>query len=161
MNVDHRCIDELLAANIDILVKPNIRFQNYFFKWDKISLGLYLNEVNKFKEFIKKNIPYLEALMKIFEINSKDDSLKKILRNKFQLTVDDKFDDRINFTLCIDGLGTTIFYREERIFFSNNDKSSIGKNIKSHISINLYNDDSITIRWKLGELLFNRMKSKK
>ena len=34
-------------------VKPEIIFGNYFFIWDEKSLGLYSNEIVKFKKFLK------------------------------------------------------------------------------------------------------------
>ncbi len=47
-------IRELLCGDgvLYSLVKPEIMFGNYFFLWDEKSLGLYSNEIVKFKNFI-------------------------------------------------------------------------------------------------------------
>ncbi len=116
------------------LVKPEIMFGNYFFLWDEKSLGLYSNEIGKFKNFIKSVIPYLETMMKIIDnypsspssspspSSSKNDTVKKmIFDKKGQFSLTDKYNSYITFILNIDNGGSTTFFREERILI--NDES--------------------------------------
>ena len=67
--------DLLYDGTLHPLIKPDIVFGNYFFKWDDKSLGLYSNEIIKFKNFIKNMIPYLETMMNIIESSSSSSTL--------------------------------------------------------------------------------------
>src|SRR5690349_719697 len=92
-------IRELLCGDGALyqLVKPEITFGNYFFLWDEKSLGLYSNEIVKFKNFIKNVIPYLETMMKIIDnyyssSSLKNDTVKKMICDKKgQFSLTDKY----------------------------------------------------------------------
>lgn len=154
------------------LIKPEIKFGNYFFKWNEKSLGIYSNETVKFKSFIKKMIPHLEYIMKSINVNSslsnltKNDAIKKEILEKGQFSLTNKFNNNIIFILYIDSNGFTTFFREEQILI---DKETHNK-ITNHVNLNYNNfikdieseNDPkdfakyISIKWNLGDLLFDR-----
>jgi hypothetical protein len=151
-------------------VKPEIMFGNYFFLWDEKSLGLYSNEIGKFKNFIKSVIPYLETMMKIIDnyppspspSPSKNDTIKKmIFDKKGQFSLTDKYNSYITFILNIDNSGSTTFFREEWILISDElyGKMKNQYNSKDLVLLDKLKDlDSIvSVKWKLGDLLFNRV----
>jgi hypothetical protein len=152
--------DFLSDANLNPLVKPEIIFGNYFFKWDDISLGLYSDEVTKFKGFIKSMIPHLEPLMNaIGAIHLKNEALKKTLLDRAQLSIGDKYNSHIMFILNINNYGSSLFFREERIKFNdelhNKMKINYGPGLVLLEKLKGF-DNKISVKWKLGELLFNR-----
>ncbi len=158
----------LYNGNSNPLIKPDIVFGNYFFKWEEKSLGLYSDEILKFKNFIKNTIPYLETLMNILDTSTdskKIDSLKiKVLIDKGNFSLVERYNSYITFILNISNNGSTIFFREERIFINNElyDKMKIQYNTKDLILLDKLKDfnDVVSVKWKLGELLFNRTQHK-
>jgi hypothetical protein len=153
--------DFLSDANLNPLVKPEIIFGNYFFKWDDRSLGVYSDEVIKFKSFIKSMIPHLEPLMNaIGALHPKNEALKKTLLDRAQLSIGDKYNSHIMFILNIDNYGSSLFFREERIRF--NDELHGKMKINYDPGLVLLEklkgfDNRVSVKWKLGELLFNRV----
>jgi hypothetical protein len=164
-------IRELLCGDGALypLGKPEIIFGNYFFLWDEKSMGLYSNETIKFKNFIKNVIPYLETMMKMIDTyfssslssSSKNDAVKKIVFDKkglFSLT--DKYNSYITFILNIDNDGSTIFFREERILINDElyNKMKNHYNSKDMVLLDKLKDldNVVSVKWKLGDLLFNR-----
>jgi hypothetical protein len=151
------------------LVKPEITFGYYFFEWGEKSLGLYSNELAKFKNFIKKVIPYLETMMKIIDnyssssssSSSKTDTIKKMMFDKKgQFSLTDKYNSYITFILNIDNGGSTIFFREERILINDELYNKV-KNLYNSKDIILLDklkdlDNIVSVKWKLGDLLFDR-----
>jgi hypothetical protein len=160
--------DLLYDGNLNPLVKPDINFGNYFFKWDEKSLGLYSDEILKFKIFIKNMIPYLETLMKMFDTSTSikkiDTSKTKILHDKVQFSISDKYNSYIIFTLNIDNTGSTILFREERILINDElyNKMQIQYGAKNLILLDKLKNfnDILSVKWKLGDLLFNRSRHK-
>jgi hypothetical protein len=152
--------DFLSDASLNPLVKPEITFGNYFFKWDDRSLGLYSDEVTKFKGFAKNMIPNLEPLMNaIGALHPKNDALKKTLCDRAQFSISDKYNSRTMFILNIDNHGSSVFFREELIRFS--DEMHGKMQIKCGPGLVLLDklrgfDNKVSVKWKLGELLFNR-----
>ncbi|HXT84220.1 MAG TPA: hypothetical protein VN704_07810 [Verrucomicrobiae bacterium] len=151
----------------NLLDKPDIVFGNYFFVWDEDSPGLYSNEIGKFKIFIKNMIPYLEMIMmklvNINDINSfgydssvhlKSD-IKKMIFDKGKFTLSSKHDNHVLFVLNIDKEGDTTFFREEKILFNEN---MFDMRRFDHSLINKLKEDStnLSLKWKLGHLLFDR-----
>lgn len=161
-------LDLLCDAAIYPKVKPEIIFGNYFFMWDKKSLGLYSNEIVKFKKFLKDMIPYLETMMKMLDrdyssisASSKNDTLKKMIFDKGQLSLTYKYNSCITFILNIDSSGSTTFFREERILINDDDIYNKIKNRYNSKDMMLLNklkefDNMVYVKWKLGDLLFNR-----
>jgi len=152
--------DFLSDANLNPLVKPEIIFGNYFFKWDDRSLGLYSDEVTKFKSFIKSMIPHLEPLMNaIGAIHPNNEALKKILLDRAQLSIGDKYNSHIMFILNIDNYGSSLFFREEQIRFNDElhgkMKINYGPGLVLLEKLKGF-DNRVSVKWKLGELLFNR-----
>ena len=120
------------------LIKPEIKFGNYFFKWNEKSLGIYSNETVKFKSFIKRTIPHLEYIMKSINVTSslsspiKNDAVKKEILEKGQFSLSNKFNSNIIFILHVDSHGFTTFFREEQILI---DKETHDK-ITNHAKLN-------------------------
>jgi hypothetical protein len=153
-------MDFLCGGNINPLVKPETTFGNYFFKWDDRSLGIYSDETIKFKGFIRNMIPHLEPLMQAIDaLHPKNEALKKMLCDKAQFSISDKYKSHIVFILNIDNHGSTVFFREELI--------KVGDELHNKMQINYGSDlillsklkgfdNRVSVKWKLGELLFNR-----
>jgi len=152
--------DFLSDSSLNPLVKPEITFGNYFFKWDDSSLGLYSDEVTKFKGFTKNVIPHLEPLMNaIGALHPKNGALKKMLCDRAQFSIGDKYNSQITFILNIDNHGSSVFFREERIRF--NDEMHSKMQINCGPGLVLLDklkgfDNRVSVKWKLGELLFDR-----
>jgi hypothetical protein len=152
--------DFLSDANLNPLVKPEVTFGNYFFRWDDRSLGLYSDEVAKFKSFIKSMVPHLEPLMNAIDaLHPKNGALKKTLLDRAQLSIGHKHNSHIMFILNIDNYGSSMFFREEQIKF--NDELHGKMQINHGPGLVLLEklkgfDDRVSVKWKLGELLFNR-----
>ena len=149
------------------LIKPDVSFGNYFLEWDEKSLGLYSNEVLKFKKFVKSLIPYLEQIMKTIEIPQlkKYDGLRKIMGDKGHFTIVDKHDDRIVFILNVDSDGSTALFREERVLINDElfEKLQLCyKGFNESVLLEKLQgiSDVVSVRWKIGDLLFNRVKHK-
>src|SRR5678815_1489702 len=127
---------------------------------DDRSLGLYSDEVKKFKGFAKNMIPNLEPLMNtIGALHPKNDALKKTLCGRAQFSMVDKYNNRTMFILNIDNHGSSVFFREELIRFS--DEMHGKMQIKCGPGLVLLDklrgfDNRVSVKWKLGELLFNR-----
>ena len=145
------------------LVKPEISFGNYFFRWDEKSLGIYSNEILDFKRFIKKMIPNLEAMMRIINASKnpkeKNGQLKKEILERGQFSISDKPNSNIKFILCTDIYGSTIFYREERILTDNKIYNKINmQHLQKDVERSNKTEDFklVSVNWKLGDLLFNR-----
>jgi hypothetical protein len=147
------------------LVKPSIIFGNYFLTWHEKSLGLYSNEVVKFKNFLKNMIPYLENMMKIIDgsssiLSAKNDPLKKVLFDKGRLSITDKYNSHIFFILNIDNKGSTALFREERLLINDEicEKMEIRYGSANVILLNKLKefDNIVSVKWKLGDLLFDR-----
>ena len=105
-------------------------------------------------------IPYLEPLMKAIDaLHPKNDALKKMLCDKAQFSISDKYNSHIVFILNIDNYGSTVFFREELIKVS--DELHNKMQIKYGSDLILLSklkgfDNRVSVKWKLGELLFNR-----
>jgi hypothetical protein len=149
-------------------VKPEISFGNYFFIWDKNSLGIYSNEISDFKRFIKKMIPNLESMMRLINISinpkEKHGQLNKEILERGQFSIAFKHNSNIKFILYMDVNGSAIFYREEKILINNkryNKKNE--QHIQDHVErLNKTEDfKSVAVNWKLGDLLFNRSEMNK
>ncbi|MGN6347940.1 MAG: hypothetical protein ACTHME_09585 [Candidatus Nitrosocosmicus sp.] len=149
------------------LIKPEIILGNYFFRWNEKSLGIYSNESAKFKSFIKKMIPYLEPIMKMMNVssfsNSKNDAIKKEIIDKGQFSISNKYNGRIIFILYMDIDGSATFFREEQIQLNNKIYNKITDQDKiDNIKVLTITqpptdfDNTISIRWNLGNLLFDR-----
>lgn len=155
---------DLISANSSHLIKPEIKFGNYFFKWNEKSFGIYSTEIAKFKGFIKKSIPYLEFIMKIINDihsipNSKNSMKKEILENG-NFSISNKYNSNIIFILFIDIDGATTLFREEQVILDRKTYDKIINQDKSNDIRTINNlkdfDRHISIKWSLGNLLFDR-----
>ncbi len=167
MEIPNLIRDLLYDGSLDHLMKPDIVFGNYFFVWHEKSLGLYSKEITKFKHFIKKLIPYLETMMKIIDssssstLHSKNDPMKKKIFDKGQFCLSDNYNNHIFFILNIDNDGSTTFFREERLLINDELYNKMKIEYDSTDIMILLNklkefDNMVSIKWKLGDLLFDR-----
>ena len=147
-------------------VKPDISFGNYFLEWDEESIGLYSNEILKFKSFIKNMIPNLEPIMKMINIpRPKNDPFRKVINDRGQFSISDKYNGRISFILNIDTVGSTVLFREERVLINDEllEKLQLHYDSKGLALFNKLKDinNVVSVKWKIGNLLFNRMEHNK
>jgi hypothetical protein len=147
-------------------VKPDISFGNYFLEWDEDSIGLYSNEILKFKSFIKNMIPNLEPIMKMINISRpKNDPFGKVINDRGQFSISDKYNGRIFFILNIDTVGSTVLFREERVLINDEllEKLQLHYDSKGLALFNKLKDinNVVSVKWKIGNLLFNRMEHNK
>ncbi len=158
--------DLFFDSNLNPTIKPDISFGNYFLEWDEGSMGLYSNEILKFKSFIKRMIPNLEPIMKMISLSGpKNDLFRKVVNDKGQFSVSDKYNDHIFFILNIDTGGSTVLFREERVLISDEflEKIHLHYDSKGLALFNKLKDinNAVSVKWRIGNLLFNRVEHKK
>ncbi len=168
-------INAFLDSHPGFLTKPRIEFGNYFFSWETKSYGLYSTEVDKFKSFIKKTLPYLGNTMEVLNSVKKNDPSNMVI-DRGKLCLFEKCNSTTKFFLEMDSLGSTVFYREEVVTISgriwndpgdksnnyHNSRSSSGSNKIPTTPVDIKELDTdrrnheVCIGWRLGELLFRR-----
>ena len=124
-------------------------------------------DLNHFKNFVRKVIPVLEQYM-IFLQNDNNIDRNDPYRDKKQIFIRDKYNQKISFLMFIDSQGSTIFFREESCEVDikpqlqngyeiySVDRSKIDSNNSS--GNNDHSKVKIHLKWLLGELLFDRTK---
>ena len=156
----------LFDSDLNPPVKPDISFGNYFLKWDEDSVGLYSNEILKFKSFIKNMIPNLEPIMKMISISRpKNDPFRKVINDRGQFSISEKYNGRIFFILNTDTVGSTVLFREERVLINDELLEKLQLHYDSQ-GLALYNklkdiSNVVSVKWKIGNLLFNRVEHNK
>lgn len=158
--------DLFFNSDLNPPVKPDISFGNYFLKWDEDSVGLYPNEILKFKSFVKNMIPNLEPIMKMINISRpKNDPFRKVINDRGQFSISGKYNARIFFVLNIDAVGSTVLFREERVLINDEllEKLQLHYDSKGLALLNKLKDinNVVSVKWKIGSLLFNRMEHNK
>jgi hypothetical protein len=161
-----------LKRNKECLSKPEIRFGNYFFQWDEgTKFGLSHDEINSFRNFVKKVIPYLEQCMKLLQDASKFSHGKSYHERK-KLFLEDKYNSVISFLLFVDVDGKTTFYRQEKCELIDDQEFNVDGDDPQHHEIKQLVTDVhqlrrqseyrfLEIKWILGELLFDRTEKSK
>jgi len=140
---------------------------SYFLKWSDKDYGICPSESGFFKNFIRKMIPLLEYYMNVLNFKYKDDSQEKLLKDKkHNICIIEKYNANVSFIMLIDGEGSTIFFREEK-FCIRSDEIEKAK-VRDHDSFVLQtrnnrmmttNTNIVSLKWLLGELLFDRVKT--
>ena len=86
--------------------------------------------------------------------------MKKTISDKAHFSISDKYNSYIIFILNIDSRGSTTFFREERILINDElyYKMKIHYGSKEMMLLNKLKDfdNVVSVKWKLGDLLFNR-----
>jgi hypothetical protein len=153
--------------------KPAVRIGSYFFKWSDIDYGICPSESSVFKNFIRKMIPLLEHYMNILNFDYKNNSQKKLLGDKkHHICIVEKYSVNISFIMFIDSAGSTVFYREEKFYVGSKDFENpedeqeeddkdpnrfVLQTINNKNKMTKYN--TVSLKWLLGELLFDRLKT--
>ena len=138
---------------------------SYFFKWSDTDYGICPSETSIFKNFIRKMIPLLEYCMSVLNFEHKNNSQKNLLKDKkHNICIIEKYNVNVSFIMFIDSAGSTAFYREEK--FHANSKEFEDLENKDHDRFVLQTRDNkmanhniVSLKWLLGELLFDRLKT--
>jgi hypothetical protein len=138
-------------------VKPRIEIGNYYLEWDDKSYGIYQKEISELNGFLKKVIPYFDAIYQMLHSLERPRGKKKYGFDK-QLFPDIHVSHNnqghlIRYDLYMISDGSTFIDRTEKLEVVNEGEDSSKKvNVrpKNHV------DSGLSIEWKLGQLLFNR-----
>ena len=122
-------------------------------------------------------IPLLEHYMNILNFEYKNNSqYKKLLgdKKKHHICIVEKYSMNVSFIVFIDSAGSTLFYREEKFHVGSKDfensemREEEEEEEKAHNKFVLQiRDDNnkmtkyniVSLKWLLGELLFDRLKT--
>jgi len=119
-------------------------------------------------------IPLLEHYMNILNFEYKNNSqYKKLLgdKKKHHICIVEKYSMNVSFIVFIDSAGSTIFYREEKFHVGSKEfenGAGEGEEEKVHNKFVLQRRDDnnkmtkyniVSLKWLLGELLFDRLKT--
>ena len=116
-------------------------------------------------------IPLLEHYMNILNFDSKNNSQKKLLGDKkHHICIVQKYSMNVSFIVFIDSAGSTLFYREEKFnvgskdFENPEEESEEGGKDHNRFVLQTINNkmtkyNIVSLKWLLGELLFNRLKT--
>ena len=157
----------------DYSLKPAVRIGSYFFKWSDNDYGICPSESSVFKNFIRKMIPLLEHYMNILNFEYKNSSQnKKLLGDKkHHICIVEKYGMNVSFIMLIDSAGSTLFYREEKFHVGSKDfengegEEKEKENDHNRFVLQTRDDNKLTkynivsLKWLLGELLFDRLKT--
>ena len=111
-------------------------------------------------------IPNLEPIMKMINMSRpKNDSFRKVINDRGQFSISDKYNGQIFFILNIDTVGSTVLYREERVLINDELLEELqlhydSKGIALFAKLKDINN-VVSVKWKIGDLLFNRMEHNK
>jgi hypothetical protein len=140
-------------------MKPMIEIGNYYLKWEDASYGVQLKEVPEIKEFIKNAIPIFDSSYKL--LNSLERSeykhkekhrFRKLLSPQIHLSQRNK-NYIIGYELYMKFNGSTFIYRVEKIETIKIDNNNPINEVRPEKD---QTKSTVFIKWKLGELLFNR-----
>jgi hypothetical protein len=140
-------------------IKPMIEIGNYYLKWEDASYGVQLKEVPEIKEFIKNAIPIFDSSYKL--LNSLERSeykhkekhrFRKLLSPQIHLSQRNK-NHIIGYELYMKFNGSTFIYRVEKIETIKIDNNNPINEVRPEKD---QTKSTVFIKWKLGELLFNR-----
>jgi len=153
-------------VNRDYSLKPAVRMGSYFFKWSDNDYGICPSESSVFKNFIRKMIPLLEYYMDVLNFEYRNNSQKNLLGNKkHHICIIEKYNANVSFIMFIDGAGSTVFYREEKFYVRSKDfENHDGKDhndfvLQTRTDNRMTNHNIASLKWLLGELLFDRLKT--
>ena len=147
-------------------LKPTIRMGSYFFKWSDKDYGICRSESSVFKNFMRKVIPLLEYYMNVLNFEYKDNSQENLLKDKkHNICIVEKYNSNVSFIMLIDREGSTVFYREEKFHIRSREFENLeGRNHDSFVlekrnNVMVANTNIVSLKWLLGELLFDRVKT--
>ncbi len=110
-------------------------------------------------------IPLLEYCMSVLNFEHKNNSQKNLLKDKkHNICIIEKYNSNVSFIMYIDGTGSTVFYREEKFHIRSKEFENL--EAKDHNSLVLQTCNNrradhniVSLKWLLGELLFDRVKT--
>ena len=134
-----------------------IEIGNYYLKWDDASYGVQLKEVPEIKEFIKNAIPIFDLSYELLNSIERSEHkhkekhrFRKLLSPQIHLSQKNK-NHIIGYELYMKFDGSTFIYRVEEI-----ETIKINNLISKVHPKKDHTKSTVFIKWKLGELLFNR-----
>lgn len=138
--------------------KPRIEIGNYYLEWNDKSYGIYQKEISELKGFLKNIIPYFEAIYQLLNSLERPRGREKYRLDK-QLSPDIHFSHSnqgrlISYHLYMISDGSTFIDRTEKLEVMNEGESESSK--KVNVRPRNYADSGLSLKWKLGQLLFNR-----
>jgi hypothetical protein len=121
-------------------------------------------------------IPLLEHYMNILNFEYKNNSQNKKLlgdKKKHHICIVEKYSMNVSFIVFIDSAGSTLFYREEKFHvgskeFENGEvrEEEEEEKVHDHFVLQRRDDNNkrtkyniVSLKWLLGELLFDRLKT--
>ncbi len=117
-------------------------------------------------------IPLLEHYMNILNFEYKNNSQKKPLGDKkHHICIVEKYSVNVSFIMFIDSAGSTVFYREEKFHagskdFENPEEEDEEDEDHNRFVLQTPNNknkmtkyNTVSLKWLLGELLFDRLKT--
>lgn len=111
-------------------------------------------------------IPLLEYYMNILKFGYKNNSQKNRLRDKkHNICIIEKYSVNVSFIMFIDSAGSTVFYREEKFrakfkqFENLEEDKDHGSFVLQTPNNKMTNHNIVLLKWFLGELLFDRLKT--
>jgi hypothetical protein len=153
-------------VNHDYSLKPAVRMGSYFFKWSDNDYGICPSEISLFKNFIRKMIPLLGYYMNVLDFEYRNNSQKNLLGvKKHHICIIEKCNMNVSFIMFIDGAGSTVFYREEKFHhirskeFENFEERGHNSFVLHTPNDGMVNHNIVSLKWLLGELLFDRLKT--
>jgi hypothetical protein len=145
--------------------KPRIEVGNYYLKWNEDTThGIQQNEISELKRFLKNAIPFFDTSYEV--LNNLEKSNYKNKYNKYKelfpcLCLSHRNRDHIvSYELHMIMDGSTFIDRIEKIkVIDNNIDNDYNKYLTSEYNAKrpqYVKRTTIYLKWKLGELLFNR-----
>ena len=83
---------------------------------------------------------------------------------KHNICIIEKYNVNVSFIMFIDSAGSTAFYREEKFHAKSKEFENLERRIMTilfykHADNKMANHNIVSLKWLLGELLFDRLKT--
>jgi hypothetical protein len=152
--------EELLLRYIKVneYEKPKLEIGSYYLQWDEKSYGINNKELFELKGFLTNVIPYFDITYQLINSLERPKSKERFVMNK-RLSPDIHFSHRnkeglVSYDLYMKSNGSTLIDRTEKIQIIKKDSNKFST--PSNVSITNFGKSELSLKSKLGELLFNR-----
>jgi hypothetical protein len=156
---------DILESTIKESHKPRIEVGNYYLKWNEdTTYGIQQNEISEVKGFLKNAIPFFDASYEVLNNLKKSNYKNKYHKYKELFPclclLHRSRDHIVSYELHMTMDGSTFIDRIEKIkVIDNNIDDDYNKHLTSEYKAKRHQyikRSTIHLKWKLGELLFNR-----